>query len=328
MVFPLAGLTVAMVMALTYYLFSMSAIQTLLRGSIDYAGLFPPAGLDMASAVSNYAQYLAGPSAWALGRFVVPVSRLSEFEAAAERHLPPHPADQPWHLSALLGTDLSADIARLDQFNRRHTEPSAPAVMADSVELKADSVEAIEDIGGRLPSHLQAYIEVPIDRDPSSLLNAVSRVGAHAKVRTGGVTKDSFPSTPDLLRFLQGCIRAAVPFKATAGLHHPLRAEYRLTYAPDSGCGTMFGFLNVFLAAACLRAGMSEADAAQLLEEGSPGAFQVDGGGISWRNHRLSLPDIRKAREKAVTSFGSCSFDEPINELASIHLLAPTVSQA
>ena len=43
----------------------MSAIRALLTGSIDYAGLFPPAGLDMASAVENYARYRAGPDAWA-----------------------------------------------------------------------------------------------------------------------------------------------------------------------------------------------------------------------------------------------------------------------
>ena len=82
-----------------------------------------------------------------------------------------------------------------------------------------------------------------------------------------GITKDAFPKTSELIRFLRGCVQAGLPFKATAGLHHPLRAEYRLTYAPDSPTGVMFGFLNLFLATAFLRAGMAESEAARLLEE-------------------------------------------------------------
>ena len=101
-------------------------------------------------------------------------------------------------------------------------------------------------------------------------LAAVRRLGGRAKVRTGGVTRDAFPTTSDLIRFLRRCVRAGLPFKATAGLHHPLRAEYRLTYAPDSPAGVMFGFLNLFLATAFLRAGMEETEAARLLEERSP----------------------------------------------------------
>ena len=57
---------------------------------VDYAGLFPPAGLDMRAAVGNYARYAAGPWAWALGRFIVPVSRLEELERAHKEHLRSH----------------------------------------------------------------------------------------------------------------------------------------------------------------------------------------------------------------------------------------------
>ena len=60
-------------------------LRILLRGLIDYAGLFPPASLDMADAVRNYAAYREGEHAWALGRFVVPAARLEEFERVARR---------------------------------------------------------------------------------------------------------------------------------------------------------------------------------------------------------------------------------------------------
>src|ERR687885_206973 len=96
----------------------MSAIQVLLRNSIDYAGLFPPAGLGMKAAVGNYAQYRSDPAAWALGRFVVPADRLPEFEASAQSHLG-RSASSPWQLSALLGAELDRDLATIDDFNRR-----------------------------------------------------------------------------------------------------------------------------------------------------------------------------------------------------------------
>jgi hypothetical protein len=114
-----------------------------------------------------------------------------------------------------------------------------------------------------------------------------------------------------------------VPFKATAGLHHPIRAIYRLTYEPDSPSGTMYGFLNLFLAAAFLRQGMSDADAARLLEESDPATLQLDssGGGVSWRGHCLDAEALVEARARGLGSFGSCSFEEPIGDLASLHLL-------
>jgi hypothetical protein len=306
----------------------MSAIHVLLGSSIDYAGLFPPAGLNMHNATANYARYLTSEAAWALGRFIVPVSRLSELEAIAERHLPMNPAVQPWRLSALGGGELGADLDLITEFNRRHASVSFPAARIDTLELKASSVDAIEETMQRMPSHLQAYIEIPIDEDPAELVAAIARGRGRAKVRTGGVTRESIPRTSDLVRFLQTCIRAQVPFKATAGLHHALRAEYRLTYEPDSPTGTMFGFLNLFLAAVFLRAGMSRDDAARVLEESSPDAFRIDDRGIGWQDHRLGQDALRGARETVISSFGSCSFTEPIDELQVLHLLEPRVPQA
>ena len=307
-----------------YYPCSMSAIRTLLTESIDYAGLFPPAGLDMATAVKNYGRYRTEPAAWALGRFVVPANRLGEFEVAAAS-LPNNPTGQPWRLALLAGPDLAADLEMTAKFNRRHPA----AFLADTIEAKASSVGGIEEIMHRIPRlPLQAYIEVPIDRDPRQLLAAVSRLGGRAKVRTGGVTTDAFPTTSNLIRFLRGCVEAGLPFKATAGLHHPLRAEYHLTYAPDSPAGLMFGFLNLFLATAFLLAGMAEADVARLLEEGSPEALQIDERGVAWKSHRLDLKALSDARRVGIVSFGSCSFTEPIGDLEALNLLDPGVRQA
>jgi hypothetical protein len=300
----------------------MRAIHVLLRNSIDYAGLFPPAALDMRSAVRNYASYGAGEGAWALGRFVLPVSRLDEFAEAARGFNYISPADQPWQLAALAGSELERDLARIAEFNRRERN-----ARVDTIELKAGTTGGLQDAMHRVPDHLQAYIEIPIEHDPESLVAAVAKVGARAKVRTGGVTSDAFPVPQDLTRFLVACIREPVAFKATAGLHHPVRAEYRLTYAPDSSSCLMFGFLNLFLATAFLRAGMDSENGARVLEERNPSAFRFDSQGVRWGDHRLDLEDLHRARE-VIVSFGSCSFIEPLNELHALHLLEPRVHQA
>jgi hypothetical protein len=303
----------------------MGALHDLLQSGIDYAGLFPPAGLDMSTAAGNYAHYRAGAHRWALGRFVVPVSRLAELDAAIQGFptglIPCRPAGPAWPLAALLGTNLEADLEQLGEFNCRHAADGAPAVSADVVEFKASSAAAIETALRAMPSSVQAYVEIPIDHDPTDLVAAIARCGGRAKVRTGGVTPEAFPTTADLVRFIRRCEEAQLPFKATAGLHHPLRAEHRLTYNLDSPRGAMYGFLNLFLTAAFVLAGLDDADAATLLEERVPTAFRIDERGIEWRGHRLGLDAIANARERAIIAFGSCSFDEPIADLVALDWL-------
>jgi hypothetical protein len=295
-------------------------LRCLLASSIDYAGLFPPATLDMATAVRLYAEYRAGPDAWALGRFVVPVARLSEFEPVVEALAPRQPAE-PWRLSALLGASAADEIKALGEFNCRHAADGAASLSADVVEARADSVEAIDRLLTSLPRWVQAYVEIPFGRDPAPLVSAIARHGARAKARTGGVSADAFPSAADLVRFLRACTDRGAPFKVTAGLHHPLRAEYRLTYAVDSAAGTMFGFVNVFLAAALLRRGLGDADAERLLEERSPGAFRFSPERIEWRGHALDRAAVEEARTAGIVAFGSCSFEEPLGELRGLGML-------
>jgi hypothetical protein len=304
---------------------AMRSMHVLLGNAIDYAGLFPPAALDMRTAVAQYAGYLAGEWSWALGRFVVPVSRLPEFESAAGGFGTPQV--RSWRLAVLPGQKLAGDLEAIAEFNHRHGQENGSYVI-DTIEAKADSVRSVEDTMHRVAHLLQAYIEIPVNQDPTELIDAIGENGGRAKVRTGGTTPDAFPSSWQVIRFMGACVRAKVPFKATAGLHHPVRAEYHLTYAPDSPRGTMFGFLNLFLAAAFLRAGMEEDRALEVLEESSAEAFQVESAGIAWNGERLGLADLERARQEVIVSFGSCSFVEPINDLQALHLLAPRVHQA
>lgn len=144
------------------------------------------------------------------------------------------------------------------------------------------------------------------------LLDAIARHGVRAKIRTGGITPDAFPAIDNVAEFLRACKAKGVAFKATAGLHHPLRCVKPLTYEPNAPLGTMHGFLNVFLAAALL----DHADA--ILAEHDPHAFAFDDDGASWRGHRVSTEEIITMRRDFATSFGSCSFEEPINDLKEL----------
>lgn len=144
------------------------------------------------------------------------------------------------------------------------------------------------------------------------LLPAIQAHGQRAKFRTGGITPDAFPAVGDVAGFLRACKAAGVAFKATAGLHHPLRCVKPLTYEPNAPTGTMHGFLNVFMAAALL----DHAEA--ILGETDPRAFAFDDRKASWRGHAVTAEELRTMRSTFALSFGSCSFEEPVNDLKEL----------
>lgn len=288
-------------------------LRELLRGVVDYAGLFPPAGLPMAGAVEQYARHRQEPAAWMLGRFVLPAARLDEFEAAAEPHLPRESAAW-WSLSALLSSDLEEDLARVERFNDRHRDARRGAALVDTVELKAHSVQDVAHASGVVQRQFDTYMEIPVAEDPAELVAAIGVARAKAKIRTGGTTADAFPPPAQVIRFITRCIAHGVPFKATAGLHHAWRGEYQLTDEPGAERGLMFGFLNVLLATAALHAGAGEPEAIAILDERHPGAAGFGSEGARIGQRVIPAEFLRRARE-SMTSFGSCSFAEPANDL-------------
>jgi hypothetical protein len=294
----------------------VSSVRTLLNRVIDYAGLFPPASLNMGAAVTEYAEHRRGPDSWILGRFVLPAARLEEFDAAAGETVP-REGRYSWALSALLGSDLEEDVERIEHFNERHRDARAGAVVVDTVELKAHSTRDVARAGELLDRRFDSYVEIPVTDDPAELVDAISHTQAKAKIRTGGVTSDAFPSSANVARFMERCVAHGVAFKATAGLHHPWRSDYRLTYAADAPQGTMFGFLNVLLATAAVRAGWSTDDYSSILEERDPRVVCFDERGVRWRDRQLTTAMLECARESMV-AFGSCSFREPLADLRSL----------
>lgn len=249
------------------------ALVVLLESLIDYAGLFPPASLPIPDAVAKYEQYRKGKHMWALGRFVVPADQV---EAV--------PLDIP--LSVLAGDGLPD---------------------ADVIEIKINSGEEIDRIA-RVRGDRTIYVETR----NLGLLARIKSFGLRAKLRTGGTTTDAFPTAETVARFIRACVELELPFKATAGLHHPIRCTKALTYEPDAPTGVMHGFLNVFLAAAL------PDHAENILAEENARAFAFDEGGFWWRDLRVATDEIARVRQDLFISFGSCSFEEPIADLKEL----------
>ncbi len=288
------------------------ALVPLLDALVDYAGLFPPAQLGMDEAVQRHAAYRLGPDRARLGRFVVPLERLAEFEAAHARLQPA--ARTGWRLSALAGPDAAADATRLHAYHARQ-----PDVRIVSVEAKAAQPADVARLAAAFPASIEVWLELPTESpELPALLDAVRAAGRGAKLRTGGTTAAAFPSADAVARFILLCRERGVVLKATAGLHHPLRGDFPLTYAPDAPRGHMFGFLNVLLACALARAGGGRDEVVALLEESDPAAFAAGPDAVAWRGRRFDADLLTATRRDGFRSFGSCSFAEPLEGLRAL----------
>ena len=282
----------------------MSAIEKLLAGLVDYAGLYPPAALDMRTAVRNYLDYRASEHALALGRFIVDAARLEELREVAGDAIP------AMRLSVIAG---QASIETIET-------ALGQGPLVESVEIKCDEPLTICRICERIPLRVERYFEIPVRQDASAAIDAIASAGACAKLRMGGIVPEAFPQVEDVVQCLQILADRRVRFKATAGLHHPIRARHRLTSTPDSPCARMHGFTNLFCAAALILSGQT-AEAEEVLNEESPEAFRIEGDWLAWRAHAWTGEQIHRIRREFFTSFGSCSFVEPIEDIEALRWL-------
>ena len=250
------------------------ALRALLENLIDYAGMYPPAGLPLEQTLQNYGTYRDGDYSWMLRWLVIG------------------------------GADLTKVPASLD---------GALAVLAESEETRAASLETKGVVSAQRP----VYVEVALN--DLNKLDAVKQADCFGKIRTGGVKPEAIPTPADVAAFILACADRRLPFKATAGLHHPIRAEYALTYESDAPRAVMHGFLNVLMASAF--AWQGERDIEPIIAETDAGAFSFDDEHGRWRDKSVSTTQIRDARQNFMHSMGSCSFDEPVHELQALGLI-------
>ncbi len=311
-------------------------LKTLTADLIDYAGLFPPAKLDMAGAVERYARYQHTEHAAMLGRFICPASRLEELSTHAGLLMPGtagtsgyremSAAGDPWRISVVADLPIDESLEAINAFDHRHSQEDNGLARVTALEVKISSSAEIDELIEEIPEDLLPFFEVPTDVDVRGMIAAIagesSQGGAAAKIRCGGVTPDAIPPIEAVAAFIHACSLGGVMFKATAGLHHPVRAEYPLSYEEDAPRGVMHGFLNVFMAAALVRsASLSMADTITLLEETDATTFTFTNESAGWRDRAVSLVNLAKAREAFSLSYGSCSFEEPVDDLRSLGLL-------
>ncbi|HEX9565642.1 MAG TPA: hypothetical protein VF981_16805 [Gemmatimonadaceae bacterium] len=264
----------------------------------------------MSGAVAAFDAYRAGPDHWALGRFVVPIGRVAELVAAV-RSLSLLDRSLPWPVSVVAGPEVAADGAALSALRDAHRG----VVLMDSVESRASTPHEATTSGELVKAGFEVFVELAPTGNLEPLMDAISLAGAAAKLRTGGTAPDAFPAPTAVLRFLRAAHRAGVRCKATAGLHHPVRGEFPLTYEPHSPRGMMYGYLNLLLAAALVFDDRDDDAVLAVLQEENRDAFTIAGETLEWRDERFPLALIDAVRSRFITGFGSCSFREPLDEV-------------
>jgi hypothetical protein len=310
------------------------ALRVFLDSLIDYAGLFPPAGLGMADAVTNFARYRTGKLSWVLSAFICPAQRLAELDGFV-RALP---ADPVFDVSVLCsaGTDWREAEARLIQdlsIVEAYARAESSRIRPRAIEFKLP--DSVIERGGNAVARLMApvlqrvgvgtvgldrlYVEVGFSgdwrRDVAEIVSTLARPPSTRpsigiKVRCGGLRPDAFPTPEQLAFIIARCREARLPFKATAGLHHPVRHH-------DPELQVMqHGFLNVFGAGALARVlDLTEPALRQVLRSEQLNAFTFDDDGFAFQDLRISTAQLETARSDFAHSFGSCSFEEPLDDL-------------
>ena len=314
----------------------MDAAHALFGGLIDYAGLFPPAELAMQDAAEEYAAIRSGGHAWMAGRFLVPASRAFELAQTLDGG-----NTQPYALSAVVdaGTTgpgwLGAVQTRLATLGDLRAQSAA--VRLEMLEAAVPAPAAVRDTFDGpiaqfgMAAHtaglrdLAIYVELPRTPRWDDLLPgamaALKRAGFGAKIRCGGVTQAAFPSSAQIAAFVLAATQTQVAFKATAGLHHPVRGT-------DATGLAMHGFLNVLAAVLLAQAGATQSQLTAALDEEDAAAFTIGPDAFAYREHRFAAAAIRRARTEGLVSYGSCSFEEPIEDLVQMGMLAAAQTPA
>ena len=303
-----------------------AALRSLLSGVIDYAGLFPPARLPLSEAVAHFAASRESEPAWMLRHFILPTNQLDALTACAE----PLGQDRPWTLSLLVAADQQEELNRIEAFAK--TAAGDLRVAALEIALSAEGPQKRDPLGGQIERLLEQlgdhslgevdlFFEAADEEQRQALaevlagLDSADRV-LGLKLRTGGLEARQFPTAAELAEVIELCETHRIAWKATAGLHHPLPHD-----CPQTGA-TMHGFLNLLFAVVLLRAGEIGPETIQaVLTDRQSDHFSISETHLHWQQAAAEIAQIEAGRRRFLC-FGSCSFQEPLEELAQLGLLA------
>ncbi|MFF8457619.1 hypothetical protein ACF06T_24120 [Streptomyces albidoflavus] len=272
----------------------------------DDAAVFPPGELPLDRAVPAHLRHVTAAHAPLVGPLVVPQARLPELAG----------------LTAGLGRgslNLAVTVPSPEAAGQALASAAAlPAARPRCLEVAVPEDVATAEIVPRLSTALKGagdrtgvtvYVEVPRDRRRAGLIAALADSPFLAKFRTGGVRAELYPDERELARAVLLAVRAQVPFKATAGLHHAVRNT-----DPRTGF-EQHGHLNLLAATGAALNGAGEEEVVAVLAE-------RDATTVAGLVRALS-PEVRTA----FRSFGTCSLAEPVGELAALGLLDPDLTK-
>ncbi len=320
-----------------------------MHGIIDYAGLFPPAKLPLDTAIRNYAEYRKDADAWMLSRFIIPAAMLPKIsEYADELFTQKH----PFAFSVLgKGTETIEEYEReIEKILNNCTEfcqAHPGSITTGMLEIKLPQEAAFShdvDLLNKLMNETadklnqsaiaphtifyEGFLDESWKKDTEAILQAISahnetRANINEnhqftafKIRCGGVEADQFPSVEQLAFILNRARKYNVALKGTAGLHHPVRH-----YAEEVQT-KMHGFFNAFGGAMLASANnLNDTVLEEILKEEDAEQFTFTDDAFTWKDYSVSTEQIKKLREDTLLSFGSCSFDDPREDLAQLKLL-------
>jgi len=325
-----------------------NSLKILLTHLIDYAGLFPPASLPLDKAYEEYAKYINESDEWILAKFICPAKQLPSLAELIKKD---YTNKRSFSLSVLgrSGRDIEEFIKNTNEdlqfiinflketdskFSTDAFEVRLPENMilennADVMYELLNNVSATFKVG--LDTQVKKFFELPLKGNWNySVNNFASALKRHNdffkqddnflpsgfKLRTGGVEASAFPTPEQIAYVINACYENQLPLKFTAGLHHPIR------HYNDSVKTKMHGFLNVFGAGVLLYGNdLLEQDLTNILSDEDAENFIFDENYFRWKEFKSPLKVIENARKNFVISYGSCSFDEPREDLATLHLL-------
>ncbi|MGB3209490.1 MAG: hypothetical protein WBB19_02175 [Desulforhopalus sp.] len=290
-----------------------------MAGLIDYAGFFPPAGLDIETALSNYDHYLKSNNGWMLGRCVLPATELHNVAA--------YPG---FRCSVIVSPAVSKE--ELDQLsNFKGNVDMVETRMPESAISPGGCADHLLHLKSRLQMaglhKVRLFVEAesvtPIASAIATFNNSGSggelTVNVGYKLRCGGLVEQAFPQPEKVAKMISICRGHGIPIKFTAGMHHPLRNRSLEIEAMQHG------FINIFGAALlCWSEKLTTDEVEECLRDEAAQHFQFSKESFSWRDTTISAGEIHRLRQSKVISFGSCAFTEPVEGLISLGFLDNT----
>ncbi|MEO6694063.1 MAG: hypothetical protein ABIY50_07845 [Ignavibacteria bacterium] len=307
---------------------------------IDYAGLFPPAKLTIDTALENYINYINGEDKWMISTFICPVKLLSELQIIFNKT---YPLEKLINLSVLgRGGHSKDDFVKNFEEDLIYWKNinSDQSIKTNLFEIKlpdglitshdendiSDFIDYIfkkidEEIAHPVFIFLEGHVGTEWKKNISALIEGIKihnnkKKNCGFKFRTGGVEQYSFPTSEQIAFCIRECIDREIQIKFTAGLHHPFRH-----YDKEIDI-IMHGFINVFGAGIIsLRHNLSNAGLKNIISDDNPKNFIFTDEFFSWNDWKIPVEDIEFARKDLMISFGSCSFEEPLEDLRLANLL-------